>query len=359
DAGTGKTRVLKFIIAYYSIIHQVNIEITASTGKAVLELKSSDKGYCDWLRKVRAIIIDECSMVNDDLLDSIIHLFTKNGITELGKVHFIITGDFFQLPPASGEDDAVRLFSQKRFRNEYNNDRINRLPGKDMIITGLNISDYIKEICNIDPSLRIIKQITSSQDSRVGELLKKHKTLELLFMNHTQSEYVLRLRLNCRIMVIQNYSESVVNGSSGVFIGWSTKIQSQKEKGDPVIRVKRECKYRNLDIDNGERYFDHDMIIQLDDTKEEVMISVCEMTEKDDNKKVYIQKQFPVISFYAITVHKSQGTTLKRAVVDLRGCSQKLAYTAVSRVSTYDSLGVLNLTRTVYDRLTRTTKEDQ
>ncbi|CAG8786331.1 28591_t:CDS:2, partial [Racocetra persica] len=140
DAGTGKTRVLKFIIAYYSIIHQVNIEITASTGKAALELKSSDKGYCDWLRKVRAIIIDECLIVNDDLLDSIIHLFTRSGITELGKVHFIITGDFFQLPPASG--------------------------GKDMIITGLDTSDYIKEIRNIDPSLRMIKQITSSEDSR-------------------------------------------------------------------------------------------------------------------------------------------------------------------------------------------------
>ncbi|CAG8849174.1 20583_t:CDS:2, partial [Racocetra persica] len=121
-----------------------------------------------------------------------------------------------------------------------------------------------------------------------------------------------------------------VNGSSGVFIGWSTKIQSQKEKGDPVIRVKRECKYHNLDIDNGERYFDHDMIIRLNDTKEEVMIDVCEMTEEDDNEKVYIRKQFP-----------------------------KLAYTAVSCVSTHDLLGVLNLTRTVYDRLTRTTKEDQ
>ncbi|CAG8846374.1 33369_t:CDS:2, partial [Racocetra persica] len=125
-----------------------------------------DKGYCDWLRKVRAIIIDECLMVNDDLLDSIVHLFTRSEITELGKVYFIITGDFFQLPPASGKDDAVRLFSQKRFRNEYNNDRINRLPEKDMIITRLDTSDYIKEIHNIDSSLRTIKQMTSSQDSR-------------------------------------------------------------------------------------------------------------------------------------------------------------------------------------------------
>ncbi|CAG8850756.1 32333_t:CDS:1, partial [Racocetra persica] len=163
----------------------------------------------------------------------------------------------------------------------------------DMIITGLDTSDYIKEIRSIDPNLRTIKQMINSQDPRVVELVKKHKSLEMLFMNHTQSEYILRLRLNCRIMVIQNYSESVVNGSSGVFIGWSTKIQSQKEKGDHVIRVKRECKYRNLDIDNGERYFDHDMIIRLDDTEAEVMIGVCEMTEEDDNEKKYIRKQFP------------------------------------------------------------------
>ncbi|CAG8762157.1 13991_t:CDS:2, partial [Racocetra persica] len=73
--------------------------ITASTGKAALELKSSGKTG----RTIHLIFkFDECSMVNDDLLDSIVHLFTRNEITKLGKVHFIITGDFFQLPPASG-----------------------------------------------------------------------------------------------------------------------------------------------------------------------------------------------------------------------------------------------------------------
>ncbi|CAG8837157.1 13697_t:CDS:1, partial [Racocetra persica] len=161
DAETGKTRFLKFIIAYYNIIHQVNIKITASIGKAALELKSSgktgrtihsvfkigknissnkvkwklrDKGYCDWLRKVRAIIIDECSMVNDDLLDSIIYLFTRSGITELGKVHFIITGDFFQLPPASGG----MYFLNKEWYNDKSSGLLHDLwKSLDLVYVGL------------------------------------------------------------------------------------------------------------------------------------------------------------------------------------------------------------------------------
>ena len=43
DAGTGKPRVLKFIMAYYYLIHRIKIEVTASTGRAALELKSTGK----------------------------------------------------------------------------------------------------------------------------------------------------------------------------------------------------------------------------------------------------------------------------------------------------------------------------
>ena len=42
DAGTGKTRVLKFIMAHYHLIFGTKIVVTASTGKAALELRSGD-----------------------------------------------------------------------------------------------------------------------------------------------------------------------------------------------------------------------------------------------------------------------------------------------------------------------------
>jgi len=134
DAGTGKTRVLKFIMAHYYLIHKVKIEVTASTGKAALELKSTgkigktihsmfklgkkiseknlkwklrSKMYRDWLGNIKALIIDECSMVNNTLLDSIVYLFKSTGNNIFKNVHFIVTGDFFQLPPV--EEDFCFL----------------------------------------------------------------------------------------------------------------------------------------------------------------------------------------------------------------------------------------------------------
>ncbi|CAG8715764.1 19949_t:CDS:2 [Dentiscutata erythropus] len=428
DAGTGKTRVLKFIIAHYYLVHNIKIEVTASTGKAALELKSSgnaDKKYQTWLREIGALIIDECSMINSELLDSIVHLFKSAGDSVFLNTHFIISGDFFQLPPVSGglcflnenyhddnillrdswksmnfiyvglreifrqedpefkchctnlrygffnettyryfknctylKEDAIRLFSQKRFRDMYNNSRLNKLPGNDIIIRGFDTSDYIKEIHEKNPSLRTLNDMEKSTNPVIKDLLKKHKNIECIFMNHTQSEYEVRLRLNCRVLVIQNYSDEVVNGSSGTFVGWSARSLSDDEKLRENVGCNVRKKYRELDEKNDERYYDHDMIIRLDDTNKEVLVGMCEMSEEDNYEKKYTRKQFPIILSYALTIHKSQGTTLKRVVVDTRGCTQKLAYTAVSRVISRDSLGILNLTAATAKRLSEPVKED-
>ena len=452
DAGTGKTRVLKFIIAHYYLVHNIKIKVTASTGKAALELKSSgnagktihstfkfgknltpkklnwklrDKKYQTWLREMGALIIDECSMINSELLDSIVHLFKSAGDNVFLNTHFIISGDFFQLPPVSGglcflnenyhdeniilrdswksmnfiyvglreifrqedpefkyhctnlrygffnettyryfknctylKDDAIRLFSQKRFRDMYNNSRLNKLPGNDIIIRGFDTSDYIKEIHEKDPSLRTLKEMERNTDPVIKDLFKKHKNIESIFINHTQSEYEIRLRLNCRVLVIQNFSDEVVNGSSGMFVGWSARSLSDEEKLRENMGCNIRKKYRELDEKNGERYYDHDMIIRLDDTNKEVLVGMCEMSEEDNYEKKYICKQFPIILSYVLTIYKSQGTTLKCIVVDTRGCTQKLAYTAVSRVISRNSLGILNLTAATAKRLSETMKED-
>ena len=59
-----------------------------------------------------------------------------------------------------------------------------------------------------------------------------------------------------------------------------------------------------------------------------------------------------------MTIYKSQSVTLKRAVVDIRGCTQKLAYTAVSRIISSDSLGILHLDNSSIKRFLETTPED-
>ena len=116
-------------MAHYHLIFGIDIEVTASTGKAALELRSDgkcgktihsafklgarlnekklnwklkDKKYREWLMGVKALIVDECSMVNESLFDSIVYLFKRAGNDLFKNTHFIVTGDFFQLPPVTG-----------------------------------------------------------------------------------------------------------------------------------------------------------------------------------------------------------------------------------------------------------------
>ena len=196
--------------------------------------------YHNWLETVRDLIIDECSIVNDILLDSIVYLFKSIRKNVSKDIHFIVTGDFFQLPPVEDDfcflnknwytdksecllneswssfdfvyvglteifrqvdpefkhhctnlrygffndetfdyfkkcnyfkDDAVRLFSQKRYRDQYNNHCLGQLPGKDIVIYGRDTSDYIKEICKIDPLLYSTKEMKMSKNTKILDLV--------------------------------------------------------------------------------------------------------------------------------------------------------------------------------------------
>ena len=58
-------------------------------------------------------------------------------------------------------------------------------------------------------------------------------------------------------------------------------------------------------------------------------------------KKFYVyRKQFPLIPAYAITIHKCQGLSLDRAIIDLseKVFSPGMAYVALSRVRTIEGV---------------------
>ncbi|CAG8474896.1 16193_t:CDS:2 [Dentiscutata heterogama] len=131
DTGTGKTRVLKFIMAHYQMIFGTKIKVTMSMGKAALELRSDDitsKTIHSAFRLigVKALIIDECSMVNENLFDSIVYLFKREPSSKfLERYELYLRWDDgdFQTECKYSEDDAVRLFAFNKFCDQYNDQR--------------------------------------------------------------------------------------------------------------------------------------------------------------------------------------------------------------------------------------------
>jgi ATP-dependent DNA helicase PIF1 len=53
---------------------------------------------------------------------------------------------------------------------------------------------------------------------------------------------------------------------------------------------------------------------------------------------------FPPILCWAVTIHKTQGLTIEKAVVSLIGCfGYNMEYVALSRIKTLKGLAILNL----------------
>jgi ATP-dependent DNA helicase PIF1 len=131
--GTGKTRLIQFMVEYMNSIGK-SYQVCALTGCAATLLNCKAKTIHSWSgirlgkgppediirrvirnrcytkswRSVDVLIIDEVSMMSRkmfDLLDQIGRAIRKNGSKPFGGIQLIFTGDFFQLPPIPDHDD--------------------------------------------------------------------------------------------------------------------------------------------------------------------------------------------------------------------------------------------------------------
>jgi ATP-dependent DNA helicase PIF1 len=320
------------------------------TLKSIKKLKSGSNR--DIYKKIDTIIIDEISMVRADLLDCVEKFLRLNGPDDqkpFGGVQMVFIGDLYQLPPVvtSAEKDIFRMhyqtpyfFSALSFKSmdmefielekvyrQHDDEFIrllNAIRNRSVTEEDLAIINRRLDTGFEPPKGEFYIQLTSTNDMADGINETEMKRLPgktFKFKAETDGDFgkeymptarELKLKKGAQIMMLNNDQLGRwVNGTIGVMTG-----TTKDDDGNILIRAR---------LDMGEDVFISPFTWSI----------YRFYVEKNQlaSEVVGTFTQYPIRLAFAVTIHKSQGKTFSRVIIDLgRGTfAHGQLYVALSR----------------------------
>ena len=371
-AGSGKSTLL----AYFRSVTKKNTAVLAPTGVAAIRVKGqtihSFFGFppkviqtrhikkvrqIELLQNLETLIIDEISMVRADVFDAIdysLRVHRKKLTQPFGGVQVIVFGDLFQLPPVVNMDESSlleRIYPNGQFffhSNIFQDAQFKTLELQsiyrqtdDHFIYLLNAvrdgSITNSQIDNLNDSLvdnfemdegKIILTTTNARASGINQnYLKQLSSEEFSYRAQATGQFykelfptdeVLKLKKGAQVIMIKNDPEKRwVNGSIGT-------IHDIAEK---KIKVKINHKIYEVKKEKWDR-----IQYSYDDDQQEVLENVTGSF-----------KQYPMRLAWAITIHKSQGQTFEKVIIDMSQGSfaPGQLYVALSRCISLEGIELL------------------
>jgi ATP-dependent DNA helicase PIF1 len=314
-------------------------------------------------RQMEVLIIDEISMVRADMIDHIDRFLriNRDNFSPFGGVQVIFFGDLFQLPPVVSTPEEIQFFqthyespfffSAKIFQepikgshtegfaleglelnkvyrqearhfirlldsvrmNEIDYDDLDDLneryqPNfneKDYFITLSPRNAVVDEINN-----RELRNLTLEEFTYIAEISGAYE------MKQFPTETALRLKMGAQVMFVRNDAKrEFVNGTIGKIVTLEPhKIVVQIEEKDGNLK--------NIEVEKQ--------------TWEILKYKLNETDNKIDTESIGSFKQYPLRLAWAITIHKSQGKTFDKVIIDLTGGAFEhgQTYVALSRCRT-------------------------
>lgn len=315
------------------------------------------KEFLEYERKrhlsVDTIIIDECSMVSSLMLQAIDWFYRINFDTDepFGGIQLVLVGDLAQLPPVITSKEE-RQYVDDHFKSRYFFDAtILEQTGASMIkLTNIfrqkdpefiDILNKIRDNTITQEDLDMLNDKCYSPTRNPDDLMLCATNDQVKRINDTQIaklpgdpialtseitdkfnpkncpvDETIVVKPGCKIMCRNNDSEgNWVNGTIGTFV--------RKLSSDVIV----------VEID-GIQYEMEKFKFETCDYKYD------SKSQKLEPKETSYMKAFPISLAYAITIHKSQGSTYDKFSVDMgRGAFDSgQTYVALSRGTSLDGI---------------------
>lgn len=386
-AGTGKSYILNQLRLHY----RNKLHVTSTTGISALNISGqtihswagigiADKPVDVVVATIRKnpillkqlllaelLAIDEISMLDNDTFDYLNDVLkaVRKDKRPFGGIQLLLFGDFFQLPPVGLDEETgidfcfnshswkelnlktilleeVKRQSDKEFINALNNVREDKTDVDDMkvffqcdydfdyepprdilqIFSTNNRADAYNAQCFAEIESEPFEYVSKDElliynrdqeavsinlDSPEADKLSEYdRNCVKRFNEDCKATHVLELKVGCRVMLVknQNIKAGLVNGSCGT-------VSNLTKNSITVL------------FDNGV----------------EVNVSPENFEYIKENRPKVRRRQFPLRLAYGITIHKSQGMTFDKLVVNFnRIFAYGQAYVALSRTRSKEGL---------------------
>lgn len=332
-------------------------ESERSNGQSSVQIKKFSKSKLSLIRSIELLVIDEISMVRSDTLDAVDETLRqiRRSQKPFGGVQLLMIGDVNQLSPIIRDDEKdilskfynsqyffdsmslkkcsyitielEKIYRQNdtEFTSILNDIRERRISYDSMArlnkryIEGFNPDDnegYIRLTTHNSVATQVNEKKLRALK---GDSIYFHATVKGDFPeNIYPNDETLELKVGANVIFIKNDSSSeklYYNGMRGKIIDFS----------DSSITVQTNDKAENIEI--------------YPETWDNVEYRLNSKTSEIDEFIKGTFSQFPLKCAWAITIHKSQGLTFDKAIVDINSAfAYGQVYVALSRIRSLEGV---------------------
>lgn len=310
------------------------------------------------MQQLELLIIDEISMVRCDMMDAIdtvLRHVRKKPHERFGGVQLLMIGDMFQLPPVIKDQDwnilsefykspyffdsavireeppmyiefdKIYRQSEERFIRMLNQVRNNELDGEGLMILQSRYQPHFKR--KADDGYIILTTHNETARNTNTEQLGKLNTRSFVYKAEIEGDFpdtaypaeeVLLLKEGAQVMFIKNDSDRskrFYNGKIGIVTGL--------EEDKIVVKCKDEA----------------DEIEVRKERWENIRYTLNGSNRQMEEAVLGSFGQYPLRLAWAITIHKSQGLTFVKAIIDAgRSFAAGQVYVALSRCTNLEGM---------------------